>query len=217
MTRHAVRTGTMVLALTLLGIVGWSPPASAATADLDVVGGMMYVPATALDLWQTSTPPCWDKPSTLRFGTDVPVVGQWTVTGGFTRFFQLSPPNSWYQADFTIAAKGTYTPNGPPVTHYNLSTAGSNHLTFQMRIYEVSFPDCSKNNLKCIIAGRMASGIPSAYYGTLPAAAPYDSVAFSASTGQAGGFNMVTSSCSAPFVSWNGQVAAFSWLHLEVQ
>jgi len=83
-----------------------------------------------------------------------------------------TPPGPpWYQADITITARGTYSGASP----YTLATIAPNHLTFQARIYELASNPvtCLKNNLKCIIAGRMAG--TGTFTGTLPNSMALDS------------------------------------------
>jgi len=191
-----------------LFVISANPAAAAGPFNIDITGGFLTAAGNTFDLTPGSqgTPPCSPKASTLVLNTDTPAAGQWTVTGTFTTFFRLGTPPSgpWYQADITINAKGTYSGSSP----YTLATAASQHLTFQARVYQVDTGgSCAKDVLKCIIAGRAVSSAGS-YTGTLPASAVGDTGSLTASTGNAGGLNMVTSSCAAPFVAWNGQVAS---------
>lgn len=195
-----------------------SPASAAGPFPIDVTGGTLVAAGNTFDLTPGSgeIPPCPDKDSTLVLNTDTPAVGSWTVTGGFTSFFQLGTPPSgpWYQADFIVNGRGTYSGSAPS---YTLTTSATPHLTFQVRIYEVDGPvgNCTKNLLRCVIAGRAVG--TGTYNGTLPSSATGDTAVFNAATNNPGGLNMVTSSCAAPFVSWNGQSAVLTGLTMQVQ
>jgi len=205
-------------ALALLAVL--ASPASAVSVDMEVGGGTLVVAGNTFDL--TPGPgggeesPCADNPNTLALNTDTPSAGRWTVTGGFSVSFRLGTPPAgpWYKADIIINGSGTYSGSAPT---YTLATASPNHLTFQVRLYEVGVGDCAKDasNLKCIVAGRAVS-TSGTFSGTLPSPSVGDSATVSGSTNVAGGLALVTSSCSAPFVSWNGQHATLTGLVLNV-
>jgi len=207
MTRHAVRTGTIVLALTLLGIVGWSPPASAATVDLDVSAATITIAGNTFSLNDTGGP-C-PKADTLQLVTDSPSAGQLTLTGGWTSVLRLGTPPSgpWYQIDVSVLT-GTMSYSGGP-SSYAVATVAPNHLILRMDIYEVGEGDCAKDDRKCVLHGRFVS-TTGTYTGALPAAASGDTLSLSAATNVAGGLNMVVSTCNAPWVSWAGQSATLN-------
>lgn len=209
-----------VVALALLA--GLASPAWAASVTMEVSGGTLVVAGNTFDLTPGGgggggeEPPCAANPTTLALNTDTPSVGRWTVTGGFSVSFRLGNPPSgpWYKADIVISGSGTYAGSAPT---YTLATAAPTHLTFQVRLYEVGTDDCAKDaaNLRCIIAGRAASTAGS-FTGTLPTPSPGHSATVSGATNAPGGLALVTSSCSAPFVAWNGQHATLTGLGLVV-
>lgn len=208
-------------ALALLAVL--ATPSAAVSVDVEVGGGTLVVAGNTFDLTPGGggggggeDPPCADNPNTLALNTDTPSAGRWTVTGAFSVQFRLGTPPSdpWYKADITIIGSGTYTGGGSP---YTLATAAPNHITFQVRLYEVGANDCAKDssNLKCVIAGRAAS-TSGTFVGALPTPAVGNTATVSGSTSAPGGLPMAASSCSAPFVSWHGQHATLSSLVLTV-
>jgi len=228
---HHGRKLAVAIATTLaLCFVFYASPALAAGPfPITITGGSLTAAGNTFSLVADplNPPPCPlpghpPKPNTLALNTDTPVAGQWTVTGVFTAYFRLGTPPAgpWYQADITINARGTYAAHPPPVPpDYDLATVGAPnpHLTFQARIYELASNPvtCAKDNLKCIIVGRMAG--TGTFTGTLPNAVALDSGTLTASSAPAPpGQNMVTSSCAAPFVAWNGQVVSVTGLAFQV-
>jgi len=209
----------LAAALTLLAVL--ASPSSAVSVDMEVGGGSLVVAGNTFDLTPGGggggeDPPCPDNPNTLALNTDTPSAGRWTVTGGFSVQFRLGTPPSgpWYKADITIIGSGTFTGASSP---YTLATASPNHITFQVRLYEVGVDDCAKDssNLKCVIAGRAASTSGS-FVGTLPSPSVGDAATVSGSTSVPGGLPLAASSCSAPFVAWHGQHATLTGLVLNV-
>ncbi|HEV7723199.1 MAG TPA: hypothetical protein VGO60_18045 [Iamia sp.] len=204
MARHALRTGTMILVLTLLGIVGWSPPASAATADLDVTAATITIAGNTFSLKDTGGP-C-PKADTLQLVTDSPSAGRLTLTGGWTTAFRWGnpPAGQWYQIDISVLT-GTIAYSGGPST-YALATVAPNHLILRMDVYEVAEGDCVKDDVACVLHVKLSS--TGTYTGTLPAAATGDTLSLPAAMSVAP--HVAVSSCKAPWVSWAGQTASLN-------
>jgi hypothetical protein len=194
----------MILVLTLLGIVGWSPPASAATTDLDVAAVTMTVAGNQIPLDDPGGP-C-PKADTLQLVTDSPSAGRLTLTGGWTSVLRLGTPPSgpWYQIDVSVLA-GTLSYSGGPST-YALATVAPNHLILRIDIYEVGVGDCAKDDLECRLTARFLS-TSGTYTGTLPATATGDTLSLTASTAAP---HLFAATCSAPWVAWSGQPATLN-------
>jgi len=214
-TRPITKAFVALASILALFALSATPAGAGGPYPFTVTGGTLVAAGNSFDLTPGGggggTPPCADKADTTALSASGnAAAGTWSISGSFTTFFRLGTPPAgpWYQADITLVGAGSYTANPTPPPPYLLATTGPNHLTFQARIYEV--PPCDKSVLKCIITGRLAG--TGTFTGTLPNAVSGDTFTFNAATNNPGGLNMVTSSCGAPFVSWNGQVATVTAL-----
>lgn len=210
----ALATAAVLLAVSV-------SPAAAVTVDVEATGGTLLPGAPFGRPFELGpddgTAPCEDKPTTLQLATDTPGAGQWTVTGGFTRFLRLGnpPTGPWYQVDYEVlAGTGTYSGSGSP---YTLATSGPGHLILRMRIYAVDSDGgtCAKDRLLCTVLGRWVSTSGS-FTGTLPSPAIGDVATLSLTTSTTGGLNLAAMQCSAPWTALNRQVSTITGLTLEV-
>ncbi|HEV7723169.1 MAG TPA: hypothetical protein VGO60_17895 [Iamia sp.] len=214
MPTHPVRSLVVAVATTLALLLVHSSPASASTVPVQI-GGWATAAGNVIELnpgGGAETPPCSEKFDSTSFTASSP--GTWTLTGSFSRFFQLGwpPSGQWYQADFLIlSASGTYSGSSPS---YFLATGAPNHMVFRIRMYLVGAGHCEKDNLACTITSRVVG--QGHFDGTLPSPSAGHIGYISAASNNAGGNNMVVSGCTAPFVSWAGQVLSFAAFEFRV-
>ena len=192
----------LVVATVVAVVAGLAGPAWAVTVNVEATGGTLAPGPPFGGPFELGPgagwPPCEAKPTTLRLATDTPAVGRWTLTGGFTRFFQTGTPPAgpWYQVDYEVlSGTGTYAGSAAP---YVLATSAPYHLFLRLRIYNVGDGDtCAKDALACTLHGRwVATSGP--YSGTLPSSASGDVATLSLATNTAGGLNLNVSSCWRP-------------------
>lgn len=219
--RRPLAAAVMAVAL-VLGLAAPAPASASAGGPypFEPAGGTLSTAIGGIYLGPNAvTPPpgvCEDKTVTLalRTSADAAPAGadRWSTSGGFTTFFRLGAPPSgpWYQADLTFGGNGQVVGAGSP-------HAVTGTVAVQMRVYEIPSPatTCAKTTLRCIATGRFVI-TTGTYVGSFPSAVPGGTLAFDATTGTAGGINLATASCVAPYVSLNGTVASLMGLTFQV-
>ncbi|HMJ75109.1 MAG TPA: hypothetical protein VK507_04005 [Iamia sp.] len=211
LTKAAVAI-TVVLGLLMAGAV----PASADTAGLELDSGSLTIAGNTYQVGDgpPSPPPC-EIPEDTVAGT-ANANGTWSITGGWKAMLQLgSPPvGTWYQFDYSIlVGAGTWvqTSAGPPALSTLVST-GPTHVILQARVYALD-EGCEKDDLRCIANMRVSFTGQATTASPLPTLTTGDTLVLSGATVG----NVVTSSCSAPFSSLNGQPATVNGLTFSVE